>query len=53
MSDKDLEDFDLNLENPDNNSDEDDEPQCEFEVKKRQEKEEFKIDNGFKVLCHL
>ncbi|CAB4374198.1 unnamed protein product [Rhizophagus irregularis] len=49
MSDKDLEDFDLNLENPDNNSDEDDEPQCEFEVKKRQEKEEFKIDNGFKV----
>jgi hypothetical protein len=50
MSDKDLEDFDLNLENSDNNSDEDDETH-RFEVKKSQEeKEDFKIDIGFKVL---
>ncbi|CAB4480240.1 unnamed protein product [Rhizophagus irregularis] len=32
MSDKDLESFDLNLENSDNNSDEDDEIQFEFEI---------------------
>jgi hypothetical protein len=51
MSDKDLESFDLNLENSDfdNNSDEDDETHYEFEVKKFQEKYDFKIENGFKV----
>ncbi|EXX75893.1 hypothetical protein RirG_037990 [Rhizophagus irregularis DAOM 197198w] len=49
MSDKDLESFDLNLENSVNNSDEDDETQFEFEVKKGKGKEDFKIDNGFKI----
>ncbi|PKC68809.1 hypothetical protein RhiirA1_440393 [Rhizophagus irregularis] len=50
MSDKDLENFDLNLENSCNNSDDDDDIHYRFEVKKSQEeKDDFKIDNGFKV----
>jgi hypothetical protein len=54
MSDKDLENFDLDLESSDNNPDDDDESQYKFEVKKRQEeKTDFEIDNGFEVLFYL
>ncbi|CAB4410523.1 unnamed protein product [Rhizophagus irregularis] len=50
MSDKDLESFDFNFENSETNSDEDDETQYEFEVKKcQEEQDDFKIDTGFKV----
>ncbi|CAB4389103.1 unnamed protein product [Rhizophagus irregularis] len=56
MSDKDLENFNLNLENSYNNSDDDDyddyddDDDYRFEVKNSQkEKDDVKIDNGFKV----
>ncbi len=54
MSDKDLESFDLNLENSDIDSDDDDEADYEFEVKKSQEEQEdFKIYPGFKVSIYV
>ncbi|RGB31341.1 hypothetical protein C1646_709203 [Rhizophagus diaphanus] len=52
MNDKDLENFDFNLENSDTNTDNDDDTDDdEYEVKKcQEEQEDFKIDDGFKVL---
>ncbi|CAB4420461.1 unnamed protein product [Rhizophagus irregularis] len=50
MSDEDLENFNFNLENTDTDTDDDDDTDDEYEVKKCQkEREDFKIDDGFKV----
>jgi hypothetical protein len=53
MNDKDLENFDFNLENSTNTDDDDDTDDDEYEVKKcQEEQEDFKIDDGFKVLFY-
>ncbi|EXX55915.1 hypothetical protein RirG_220880 [Rhizophagus irregularis DAOM 197198w] len=50
MNDKDLENFDFNLENSDTNTDDDDDTDDEYEVKIcQEEQEDFKINDGFKV----
>jgi hypothetical protein len=49
MSDKDLENFDWNHPN----SDDDDDICYEFEVKKSQEREDFKIYPGFEVSIYM
>ncbi|GES75141.1 hypothetical protein GLOIN_2v1781568 [Rhizophagus clarus] len=49
MSDKDLENFDFNLESSDANTDDDDDSDDDYEVKECQDEQDFKINNGFKV----
>ena len=49
MGDKDLESFDWNLKNSDIDSDDENGTYYKFEVKKIQEKEDFKIYPGFEV----